>query len=116
MEWHESTDSQVLRNLSSVERVSNLLHHLRSELLVLYEYIAIKTIWSKSLIEVGLLSCLSDVFYIESRSRIDLLICHLFILGHTLFQMLLHVIWPPVDPLEIARNDLVNLHAVFEYF
>ena len=92
------------------------MHHLRSELLVLYEYIAIKTIWSKSLIEVGLLSCQSDVFYIESRSRVDLLICHLFILGHTLFQMLLHVIWPLVDPLEIARNDLVNLHAVIKYF
>ena len=30
--------------------------------------------------------------------------------------MLLHVIWSLVDLLEIARNDLVNLHAVFKYF
>ena len=37
-------------------------------------------------------------------------------MGHTVFQMLLHVIWPLVDPLEIACDDLVNLHAVFEYF
>jgi hypothetical protein len=30
--------------------------------------------------------------------------------------MLLHVIWPLVDPLEIACDDLVNLHAIFKHF
>ena len=30
--------------------------------------------------------------------------------------MLLHVIWPLVDLLEIAGNDLVNLHAFFKDF
>ena len=92
------------------------MHHLRSELFVLGEYVAIEAVRSKSFVEVRLLSCLSNIIYTEGRSRVDLLICHLFILGHTLFQMLLHVIWPLVDPLEIARNDLINLHAVFEYF
>ncbi len=30
--------------------------------------------------------------------------------------MLLHVIWPLVDLLEIACNDLVDLHAILKYF
>ena len=30
--------------------------------------------------------------------------------------MLLHVIWSLVDPLEIAGDDLVYLHAVFKDF
>ena len=37
-------------------------------------------------------------------------------MGLTVFQMLLHVIWSLIDPLEIACDDLVSLHAVFEYF
>ena len=81
------------------------MHDFRTELLVLGEYVAIKAVKSKPLVKVRLLSCFSDVIYTEGRSRVDLLICHLFILGHTLFQMLLHVIWPLVDPLEIACDD-----------
>ena len=92
------------------------MHDFYTELLVLGEYIAIKTVRSKSLVEVRLLSCFSYVINTESRSRVDLLVYYLFILGHTVFQMLLHMIWPLVDPLEIACDDLVNLHAVFEYF
>ena len=30
--------------------------------------------------------------------------------------MLLHMIWPLVDPLEIARNDLIDFHAVLKHF
>ena len=92
------------------------MHDFRTELLVLGEYVAVEAVRSKSLVEVRLLSCFSNVIYTEGRSSVNLLICHLFILGHTLLQMLLHVIWSLVDPLEIARNDLVNLHAVFKYF
>ena len=92
------------------------MHVFRSEQLILGEYVAVKAVRSESFVEVRLLSCLSDVIYTEGRSRVDLFICHLFIVSHPVFQMLLHMIWPLVDLLEIAGDDLVNLHAVFEYF
>ena len=37
-------------------------------------------------------------------------------MGYTVFQMLLHVIWSFVDPLEITCDDLLNPHAVFDDF
>jgi hypothetical protein len=116
LERYQSSHSEVLRDLGVVKGVCYLLHHFSPELLILGEDIPIKTVRAQSLVEVGLLSCFSYVFHGESCSGVDHLISHLFIVGHSVSQMLLHVIWSLVDPLEITCDDLVNLSAVFKHF
>ena len=115
-EGYQSSHSKVLRDLEVVKGVRYLLHHFNPELLILGEDIPIKAVRSQSLVEVGLLSCFSYVIHGEYRFCVDLFISHLFIMDLAVSQMLLHVIWSLVDPLEITCNDLVNLSAVFKHF
>jgi hypothetical protein len=91
------------------------MQDLVSQLLMLIEKVAVKTIWTESLIEVGLLSRLYDVIKAEQASRVDHLIRHLFISWLLDIQLALHIFRPFVDLFEILCYDLFYLLAIFKY-
>ena len=85
-----------------------------SQLFMLIEKVAVKAIWSEALIEVGLLSCLYNVFKAEQASRVNHLIRHLFISWLFDIRLAVHMVRPPVYLFKVLCYDLFYLLAIFE--
>ena len=83
---------------------------------MLIEKVAVKTIWTESLIEVGLLSRLYDVFKAEHASRVDHIIRHLFISWLLDIRLAVHMVRPPVYLFKVLCYDLFYLLAIFKDF
>ena len=92
------------------------MQDLVSQLLMLIEKVAVKTIWSEPLVVVGLLSRLHNVFKAEQASRVDHPIRHLFISWLLDLQLALHMFRPLVNLFEILCYDLFYLLAIFKDF
>jgi hypothetical protein len=106
--------SQVIWNICIVEGFRNLTQYLLTHLLILIENVTIKAVGSESLVEVGLLCCLSNIIQAKGSSCVNLLIDHLIIFLHSHVQIILHMVWSLVDIGKVLRYHLLHLRPVFE--
>ena len=116
LQWDKSSHSQIIWNSCIVEGFRNLTQYLLTHLLILVENVTIEAVGSESLVEVGLLSCLSDIIQTKDSSCVNLLIDHLIIFLYSHVQIILHMVWSLVDICKVLRYHLLYLRTIFEDF
>ncbi len=61
LQWHETSHSQVFRDPHVIEGARDLCQDLVVELHILLQHVAVKAVWSKSLVEVRVLGSYGDI-------------------------------------------------------
>jgi hypothetical protein len=105
----KSPHFQVIWNSCIIEGFRNLTQYFLTHLFILIENVTIKAVGSESLVEVGLLSCLSDVIQAKDSSCVNHLIDHIIVFLYSHVQIILHMVWSLVDIGKVLRYHLVNL-------